>query len=105
VNNAGEIAAVEGIDVLLIGTNDLSTEFGVPGEIGHKLVQDAYEKTGAACRSHGKALGMGGVYDKENAERYIRGGARMVLTGNDHTYLMAGAKARVDLLRQIVTKA
>ena len=35
---------------------------------------------------------MGGVYDKEAASRYIKGGARMVLSGSDHVYLMAGAQ-------------
>jgi 2-keto-3-deoxy-L-rhamnonate aldolase RhmA len=57
---------------------------------------------GAACRAHGKALGMGGVYDKENASRYIKGGARMVLSGADHVYLMAGAKARSECARAAV---
>ena len=45
---------------------------------------------------------MGGVYDKENASRYIKSGARMVLSGSDHNYILAGAKARSDVLRQAV---
>jgi 2-keto-3-deoxy-L-rhamnonate aldolase RhmA len=99
VANAGAIAAVEGIDALLIGTSDLSAEMGISGEIGHPRVAEAYDKVGAACRANGKALGMGGVYDKESASRYIKGGARMVLSGADHVYLMAGAKARSEVLR------
>lgn len=31
VENVDEIAAVEGVDVLLVGSNDLSIELGVPG--------------------------------------------------------------------------
>jgi 2-keto-3-deoxy-L-rhamnonate aldolase RhmA len=42
---------------------------------------------------------MGGVYDKETASRYIKAGARMVLSGSDHTYLLAGATARAEVLR------
>jgi 2-keto-3-deoxy-L-rhamnonate aldolase RhmA len=45
---------------------------------------------------------MGGVYDKETASRYIKAGARMVLSGSDHTYLLAGATARSDVLRGAV---
>jgi 2-keto-3-deoxy-L-rhamnonate aldolase RhmA len=102
VGNARHIAAVEGIDALLIGTSDLTAEMGISGQIDHPRVAEAYETVGAACRASNKALGMGGVYDKENASRYIKGGARMVLSGSDHAYLMAGAKARAEVLRQAV---
>jgi 2-keto-3-deoxy-L-rhamnonate aldolase RhmA len=99
VGNAQAIAAVEGIDCLLIGTSDLTAEMGIAGQIDHPRVVEAYEKVGAACRANGKALGMGGVYDKETASRYIKAGARMVLSGSDHTYLLAGAAARSAVLR------
>ncbi len=94
VKNAGDIAAVDGIDVLFIGTSDLSSELGIAGQMGHPKVIDAYAKVGAACRKHGKILGMGGVYDEENARRYVGMGARFVLTGSDHSYMMMGASAR-----------
>jgi 2-keto-3-deoxy-L-rhamnonate aldolase RhmA len=100
VSNAKDIAAVEGIDALLIGTSDLTAELGISGQIGHPRVQQAYEIVGAACRANGKALGMGGVYDCDVASQYIKGGARLVLTGSDHLYLLAGATARSGALRQ-----
>ena len=37
---------------------------------------------------------MGGVYDEENASRYVGMGARFVLTGSDHSYILMGADAR-----------
>jgi len=100
VKNAAEIAAADGIDGLLIGTGDLSTEMGLSGQIGHPAVQEAYRSVGDACRRHGKFLGMGGVYDQEWATYYIAGGARFVLTGNDHSYILAGSRARSDVLRK-----
>ena len=45
---------------------------------------------------------MGGVYDKEHASRYIKLGARFVLSGSDHNYLLAGARARSETLRGAV---
>src|SRR3954465_6172021 len=54
--NADAIAAVPGIDALLIGTSDLTAELSISGQIGHAQVAEAYEKVGAACRKHGKAL-------------------------------------------------
>src|SRR3954468_22654511 len=65
VANAKDIAAVEGIDALLIGTSDLSAEMGISGQIDHPRIAEAYTSVGAACAGAGKALGMGGIYDKE----------------------------------------
>src|SRR5262249_42435754 len=64
IRNADAIAAVAGIDALLIGTNDLCVDLGIPGELGHPKVAEAYERMIAACKTHGKWAGMGGVYDQ-----------------------------------------
>jgi 2-keto-3-deoxy-L-rhamnonate aldolase RhmA len=95
VRNADAIAAVDGVDVLFIGTSDLTAELGISGQMGHPEVIAAYQTVGDACRRHGKSLGMGGVYDEENASRYVAMGARFLLTGSDHSYLMSGAHQRV----------
>jgi 2-keto-3-deoxy-L-rhamnonate aldolase RhmA len=94
IRNANVIAAVPGIDVLFIGTSDLTAELGISGQMGHPKVVEAYQTVGDACRKHGKTLGMGGVYDEENAARYVAMGARFLLTGNDHSYIMSGAAQR-----------
>jgi 2-keto-3-deoxy-L-rhamnonate aldolase RhmA len=94
VRNAGEIAAVDGVDVLFIGTSDLTAELRISGQMGHPLVIDAYQEVGDACRRHGKILGMGGVYDEKNASRYVAMGARFLLTGSDHSYMTTGANQR-----------
>src|SRR5690606_11425594 len=65
IENADAIAAVPGIDVVMIGTNDLAADLGVPGELDHPSVVSAYEKTISACERHGKVAGMGGVYAHE----------------------------------------
>ena len=101
VENADAIAAVEGIDALLIGTNDLALEMGIAGEIGHERVQNAYWRVGEACRRHKKIFAMGGVYDQDLTARYISMGVRMVLASNDHGLLLAAATARTHFLRAI----
>lgn len=102
VENAESIAEVEGIDALLIGTSDLTAEMGISGQMAHPRVQEAYRRVGAACAKHGKFLGMGGVYDRENAARYLGMGARLILAGSDHLYLSAGAAARTSFLRNAI---
>jgi 2-keto-3-deoxy-L-rhamnonate aldolase RhmA len=93
--------AIEGIDVLLIGSNDLSLEMGIPGQVGHERVRAAYEEVAAACRQHRKVLGMGGVYDQEVASRYIGLGARMILGASDHSLLLEAATRRAEFLRSL----
>ena len=99
VANAEAIAAVEGIDVLLIGTSDLSADMGISGQIGHERVQAAYRAVIAAARKHGKWAGLGGVYDDVWARTYIGWGATFVLGGNDQGFILQGAAARAAFLR------
>lgn len=99
VRNAAAIAAVPGVDVLLIGTSDLTASMGIAGQIGHPEVRAAYETVAKACSDAGKTLGMGGVYDETHASAYIKLGARFLLSGSDHNLLMAGAQARSRFLR------
>jgi 4-hydroxy-2-oxoheptanedioate aldolase len=99
IDNAEAIAAVPGIDILLIGTNDLSIEMGVPGELGHAKIVDAYARMIAACQKYAKWPGMGGVYDDELMRRYISMGARFILSGSDLGFLIDGGSARTTFLR------
>jgi 2-keto-3-deoxy-L-rhamnonate aldolase RhmA len=102
VANAAAIAAVDGIDVLLVGCSDLTADMGISGEIAHPRLVEALERVAAACAASGTVFGIGGVYDQENATRYIHMGARFVLSGADHMYLLAGARARSEVLRNAV---
>ncbi len=104
VENAEAIAAVPGIDALMIGTSDLTAAMGISGQIGHADVKAAYKKVTAACQKHGKTMGMGGVYDEVYAKEYIAGGVRFLLSGSDHNLLMAGATQRSSFLRGLQPK-
>ena len=100
IANAEAIAAVPGIDALLIGTNDLAAEMGIPGDFGHQRIAGAYETVIAACRTHNKWPGMAGVYVEELMQKYIGMGMRLVLSGSDGAFLMAGASRRAALVRE-----
>ena len=95
VANADEIAAVPGLDMLLIGTNDLCNSLGVPGQYDHEGVAKAYAHVAAACRKHGKHLGVGGLNSRPDiARQMIALGASYVSAGSDTGFLMsAGAAA------------
>lgn len=48
-----EIAALDGVDVLFVGPNDLSIALGVPGKLTDPLVEGAIDRVAAACRAAG----------------------------------------------------
>ena len=84
---------------LLVGTNDLCMEMGIPGQVGHDRVAAAYETIIAACHKHAKVPALGGVYTPDLMERYVGMGMRMVLGGSDLSMMMAAAKERSGFLR------
>jgi 2-keto-3-deoxy-L-rhamnonate aldolase RhmA len=101
VGSVDEIIGIEGIDGILVGTSDLTLEMGIPGQIGHEKVQTAYHRIAEACRRHNKIFGMGGVYDREWAPRYIAMGARMILAAGDQAFLIEAATNRANFLRNL----
>lgn len=101
IAQADEIAAINGIDVVMIGTNDLAIDMGIPGQFADDRIVAAYETVKAACEKNGKWMGMGGVYNSELLQRYVTLGARFILSGNDIGFMMAGAQARTGELRDL----
>jgi 2-keto-3-deoxy-L-rhamnonate aldolase RhmA len=100
VSNAAEIAAVEGIDVLLVGTNDLCLELGIPGQLRHPTVRESYGKVAEACRTHDKCFGVGGIRnDPEYFAELIATGARFLIIGSDAGYIALGSQRDVEAIR------
>jgi 2-keto-3-deoxy-L-rhamnonate aldolase RhmA len=97
--NVHEIAAVPGIDVLLIGTNDLCADLAIHAQFGHPRIIQAYRELVAACNEHGKWAGTAGVPSEVLLAQYARMGARFMLAGTDLNFLMAAAAQRSAGLR------
>jgi 4-hydroxy-2-oxoheptanedioate aldolase len=95
-----EIAAVDGVDMLFIGTNDLCSSLGIPGQLDHELIRKAYSRCMAACRKQGKHLGVGGLASNPGlAAELVKLGARYVSVATDISFLISAATARVKQLR------
>ena len=102
INNVDSIAAVDGVDVILIGTNDLCMEMGIPGDYSNVKVKDAYSKVIDACKKYEKTPGMGGVYNEELMSEYIRMGMKFILSGSDLSFMMQSALQRSNKLRSFL---
>ena len=102
ISNVDSIAAVEGVDVILIGTNDLCMEMGIPGDYNNTKVKEAYSKVIEACKKYGKTPGMGGVYNEELMSEYIGMGMKFILSGSDLSFMMQSASQRSNKLRSFI---
>lgn len=99
VADAETIAAVDGVDMLAIGANDLTAELGIHGQYDHPLVRDAVAALAEACRNHGIPLQLGGIADPALfASLAALGAAPLYLTGMDTDLLHSAARARVETL-------
>ena len=97
-----EIAAVDGVDMLFIGTNDLCSSLGIPGQLDHDSIRDAYARTIEACRRYGKHLGVGGLSAHPKlAGEFVKLGGRYVSTGTDLSFLLSAATARAKQMRDV----
>jgi 4-hydroxy-2-oxoheptanedioate aldolase len=96
IENLAAIAALPGVDLIGIGTNDLSAELGVAGQYAHRTVREAHEAAIQACRQAKKPLAIGGVPDLAYSAELIRlGAAPFLFTGIDTDILLGAARDRV----------
>lgn len=73
-----DIVRVPDVDVLFIGPTDLSTSLGVPGELQHPKVQEAFSRIIEVVTASDKALGIL-VPNAEAARQWMGRGARFIL--------------------------
>lgn len=102
VENCEAIAAVDGIDVIMIGANDLCFDMGIPGDVMNERVVKAFERVAAACKKHGRHAGLGGVRTAEELKVYFDMGYRFILAANDVTMLVDAGQRRTQALRKLI---
>jgi 2-keto-3-deoxy-L-rhamnonate aldolase RhmA len=98
VEQADDIAKLDGVDVLFVGPRDLSHDLGVPGDIQATAYRAALERVRDAAARHGKACGLL-VADGAAAAESRRDGWAFVAVGSDTTLLAAAVSAQVRQAR------
>lgn len=92
VEAAEEICAVEGVDGIFIGPNDLAAAYGHLGNPNHPEVQAEIARIFAAAQRAGKAVGTLTPVEAD-ARRYLEMGASFVAVGLDHVLLRQATQA------------
>lgn len=100
-HQAGAIAAVDGVDVLLVGAADLSTSMGLV-ESDPEVV-DTIATAVRAVREVGKPIGNAGGPSAAHVRAAIDAGFDFTLMGNDASLLGAAARAAVEAGRSVGT--
>jgi 4-hydroxy-2-oxoheptanedioate aldolase len=89
-SDLGSILGIEGLDVVFIGTYDLSTSLGLPGQFDHPTVRGAISEIVKRAGERGIAVGLW-VPDAESAKFWIGQGARFVTVANNELMLFRAA--------------
>lgn len=95
VENAAEIAAVDGVDVVFIGPTDLSGSIGLPGQTGAPEVEALIARAMRAAREAGKPLASVPRVGRTWSE-VLDDGFAMVAAGSEIFYYRTAAKALVE---------
>ncbi|MCS7026540.1 MAG: aldolase/citrate lyase family protein [Bryobacteraceae bacterium] len=93
-----EIAATPGLDVLFIGTSDLSFSMGFRGDQNHPRLQEACERVIAAARAHGKFVGRP-CANSALIPQLLEQGFQFFQAPAEYRLLAEGAKAFLAPLR------
>jgi len=103
IRNVEQIAAVPGVDLIGIGSNDFTAELGIPGDYHHPRVRDAYLAGIAACRKHGKHFIVGGVADlKYQREMWDAGAGLMIQSAIDSELMRDALQEKVSAITAAV---
>ncbi|MEO7679023.1 MAG: aldolase/citrate lyase family protein [Verrucomicrobiota bacterium] len=89
--NIDEIAATPGLDVLFIGTSDLSFSLGFRGEQGSPVLEKAIAKIAEAGKKNGKVLGRP-ARTPEDLRRFEKSGFRLFQAPTVLDFMKAGAE-------------
>jgi len=104
LDNCEEIAAVDGVDVLAVGANDMTFSLGIHGQFEHPLFINAMKRVIAACQQHGK-IGKCHPHHTSQIGEFSGMGYRMMMANSDVSHLRQAVKATVDNLRRHVQES
>lgn len=100
VENAAEIARVDGVDVLFVGPLDLSVNLGAAEQLDTPVFRAAIQRVVTACRDAGKAAGIL-AFTPAHAEQSFADGFTFVALGSDGGMVASGMRNNAALLRKL----
>ncbi|KAA8649560.1 HpcH/HpaI aldolase family protein [Aspergillus tanneri] len=102
LDNIDEIASVPGLDLMLVGSMDMTADLGILGQWDNPLYQTVLQDVSAAAQRNGKLWGMSGLFGRPDKfkDPIQRLGVNLVVGAIDRGLVLNGAKANVEVLRR-----
>jgi 2-keto-3-deoxy-L-rhamnonate aldolase RhmA len=98
IKNIDEILSVEGIDVGLIGPNDLSISLGIPDQLGSDMIQEAIGKVVESAKRHGKASGIH-IGSTDAIKKWKAKGMTVLACSTDTSFMFNASKATLEQMK------
>jgi len=92
------IVAVDGVDAVVVGLQDLAADLGWPGEVGHPEVQAALPATESAALHAGKVVGTI-VHPGATVTQLLARGHRFITLGADTRLMYAAMQEQLAACR------
>ncbi len=102
VNDLENIVQTEGVDMYIVGPNDLAASMGHLGHIEHPDVVAACDKIGEVMNKHGKWFGVATFNNEEIIKAWVKRGAKVVFAGSDVDFIHNGAKQNLKLMKEYI---
>jgi 4-hydroxy-2-oxoheptanedioate aldolase len=97
VENAGDIASADGVDVLFIGPLDLSINLGVRQQYAHSRFREAISSVISASEQAGKSTGIL-LHSSSQIEQAVDDGFKFIALGSDGALVANGMRENAALL-------
>lgn len=98
VENVEKTAAVEGVDCLFIGLNDLTQSYNIMGQTRNPIFINAVKRVIAAAKAEKKACGIH-LQNTDGVKKWMAEGMNMNLYGNDAALLKDACDAGIRAIR------
>ncbi len=104
IDNLEKTLQVPGIDVIVVGPQDLSISLGVPGQHNHPKEIEAIDHVIAICKKHNTPCGIV-MGNGDLAKPWVEKGMRFVVAGTDLGMLLQGGIKNVQTVRAAISQS
>ncbi len=99
IENIDEILSVRGIDVGLIGPNDLSISLGIPDQMGSEVLTKAIDKVVETAKKQGKSSGIH-IGNIESLKKWRAKGMTVLACSIDIALMYNASKSNLEELKR-----
>lgn len=100
VENLHDILKVAGVDLIIVGPNDLSASMGHLGDTRNAEMLPVYDRIAQIAKRCGMPFGVSlGPDDERSIQQWLRRGARVISCGDDVSFIAKGAQTTLAKIK------